>query len=92
MRILDLLLSQETVSEVVNVASGSSVPVEDIVDLLEKRLGVVAAREYTEGGLGHLVSVDKLRRLLPETARFGFGPGYYQSTVDTFLRWAVADA
>ena len=23
---------------------------------------------------------------------FGFGPGYYRSTVDTFLRWAVAHA
>nr|AEU17887.1 putative 4-ketoreductase [Streptomyces antibioticus] len=83
--VIDLLLRRGVRGETVNVATGSSVPAERIVDHLELRLAVSATRQYQDAGTAHRVSVDKLHRLLPEVREFGFGPDYYRAALDSCL-------
>jgi nucleoside-diphosphate-sugar epimerase len=82
-RIIDGLLRTGAGEEVVNVASGESVPIARIVDHLEARLGVRAARTYVDVDAPHRVSVAKLRRLLPDLAVFP--RGYYRTVIDRYL-------
>jgi hypothetical protein len=91
-RLVDLLLERGVRDELVNVASGHSVPVESIVDQVEARLGLVAQRDYLDGGSAHAVSIDKLRALVPETETMGFGSTYYRSVVDAFVSWELSHA
>lgn len=83
--ILDALLAAGVTGQVVNVASGSSVPVADVVTHLEERLGCVAARRLVDGGDAHRVCIDKASRLVPAIAQMGFGPGYYQRILDRYV-------
>lgn len=83
--IVDLLLARGVRRETVNVASGYSVPVEDIVEHVEKALGTKADREWVDAPDDHHISLDKLRRLVPEVARMGFGPGYYRAALDRYV-------
>ena len=82
--IIDWLLGRDLRGETVNVASGTTVPVEDIVDHLERRLGVVTRRQYRDVGSSHTISIEKLQALVPEVATLGFGPGYYRRVLDSF--------
>ncbi|WP_030668676.1 NAD(P)-dependent oxidoreductase [Streptomyces rimosus] len=75
--VIDRLLALRLRGETVNVASGSAVPVERIVDWLEHRLGTRARREYRSAGARHCVSTAKLLRLVPEAAGLGFGTDAY---------------
>src|SRR5215472_10432495 len=90
--IIDLLLARGVSRETVNVASGTAVPVDAIVGHLELLLGTVADREYEHGGARHRVSIDKLRRLVPETRELGFGPDYYRGVVESFVQWELSHA
>ena len=63
--VVDALLGMGIWGQTVNVASGFAIPVEQIVDHLERRTGTSARREYLDGGAAHLVSVEKLRRWYP---------------------------
>ncbi|MFF4412781.1 NAD-dependent epimerase/dehydratase family protein [Streptosporangium sp. NPDC001559] len=84
--ITDALLTRGVRGETVNVASGTAVPIEEIIDHLERRMGVTARREYLDGGhAAHLVSTEKLRSLVPEVKTMGFGPDYYRRVLDSFL-------
>lgn len=83
--IIDALLSRSVRDEIVNVASGTAVPVTAIVDRLERRLGVTARRELVDGGAAHLVSTDKLRFLVPEVADMGFGTDYPMTVIDSYV-------
>lgn len=87
-RIVDRLLT-DGVRGTVNVASGHSVQVEAVVDHLEDILGTAAERAHQPGGSAHHVSVQRLCALVPETAGFGFGPGYFRGVVTRFV--AAAD-
>ncbi|MCD0485143.1 NAD-dependent epimerase/dehydratase family protein [Streptacidiphilus sp. ASG 303] len=82
--VIDRLLGQGLRSEVVNVASGAAVPVETVVDHLERGLRVRARREYTPSGAQHVISTEKLLALVPEVAGLGFGPDYYRGVLDDF--------
>ncbi|MER6382158.1 NAD-dependent epimerase/dehydratase family protein [Streptomyces sp. NPDC001250] len=65
--VLDGLLTANVRDEIVNVASGTPSAVEDIVRGVERRLGRTAVHETVDGVRQRtLVSVDKLRKLLPE--------------------------
>ncbi len=90
--VIDLLLRRGVRGEIVNVASGTAVPVEQVVDHLELRLGLKAERRYQDTGTSHLVSVDRLHSLLPEVAGFGFGPEYYRAALDGYLAGTRAGA
>lgn len=79
-RALGALLDARVEDQIVNVASGRAVPVEDIVEHLERRLGVVADRRFIEADQRYAVSVEKLRRLVPAVAEFG--PHYYLDVID----------
>jgi len=83
--IIDALLTRGVRDEIVNVASGTAVPVTAIVDRLERRLGVTAHRAWVAGGAAHLVSTDKLRLLVPEVADMGFGTGYPMTVIDSYV-------
>ncbi|MBQ0825048.1 NAD-dependent epimerase/dehydratase family protein [Streptomyces tagetis] len=83
--VVDALLCRDTRNEVVNVASGFAVPVEDIVAHLESRLGTKAERDYADVTDDHAVSNAKLLRLLPPAARPGFHADYYRSVIDRYL-------
>ncbi len=83
--IIDALLNGGVHRQIVNVASGVAVPVEDIVGHLEQRLGVTARRDFSAAGNGHLVCTRKLRLMVPEVTAIGFGPGYYQRVLDAFV-------
>jgi NDP-hexose 4-ketoreductase len=82
---IDLLLSRGLSGETVNVASGIAVPVEHIVDELARRLELVPSRQYRDAGSHHVISIDKLRSLVPQVGQFGFGPDYYRRVLDTYV-------
>ncbi|MGC5011919.1 NAD-dependent epimerase/dehydratase family protein [Streptosporangium sp. DT93] len=84
-RVIDLLLATGTTQQVINVATGESVPIALIVDHLEMRLGVTARRQVIDEGTSHHISVEKLRRLVPAVGRMGFGPGYHRVVIDRYL-------
>ncbi|WP_372666778.1 NAD-dependent epimerase/dehydratase family protein [Amycolatopsis kentuckyensis] len=83
MRMTDSLLTQGVRDEVVNVASGRSEAIEDIVDGLEERLGTRAERKLVDmpAKRGE-VRIDKLRGLVTGFDDFGIGPGYLKSLLD----------
>ena len=83
--IIDWLLTRNPQGETVNVASGRAVPVEHIVDHLERRLGVLARRQYRDAGPPCTISTRKLRALVPGVATLGFGPGYYRRVLDSLI-------
>jgi nucleoside-diphosphate-sugar epimerase len=87
-QIIDRLLAAGVSDEVINVASGESVPVSLIIDHIEARLGVFADRRYVQVDAPHWVSVEKLRRILPSVADLGFGPTYYQEVIDRYFERA----
>ncbi|MGW2425657.1 NAD-dependent epimerase/dehydratase family protein [Streptomyces sp. NPDC001709] len=86
---VDGLLEARVTGEVINLASGVSVPVEQIVTRIERRLGVRADWERVASdswGAGTAVSIAKLSRLLPGVEeRFGLGPRYFEGVIDRYL-------
>jgi NDP-hexose 4-ketoreductase len=83
--VIDRMLARDLRGETINVASGEAVPVPRIVDHLEHRLGTRARREYEDVGSHHLISIEKLRSVVPEIAELGFGPEYYRKVIDGFV-------
>jgi nucleoside-diphosphate-sugar epimerase len=81
----DALLRTDVEADVFNVASGRSVAVEDIVNYLEKRLGVFVLRNYVDRGDAYQVCVDKLRKHLPAGLFDRFDETYYQRVIDRYL-------
>jgi NDP-hexose 4-ketoreductase len=88
--ILDALLRAGITGQVVNVASGHSVPVADVVAGLEARLDCVAVRRWVDGGDTHQISIDKVSRLIPLVGEIGFGPGYYHRILDRYVTAVLA--
>ncbi|WP_395297523.1 NAD-dependent epimerase/dehydratase family protein [Kitasatospora hibisci] len=83
--LIDALLGVGAPGGVVNLASGWSVPVEDIVGHIEHRLGVRAERQVVEVPPEDPVCTERLRRLVPAAAGLGFGPHYYRRVIDACL-------
>lgn len=84
-RIVDGLLAGGVTQQVVNVASGVLVTIEQIVDHVEDRLKITARRRMVDAPARHPVSLEKLRCLVPAVADLGFGPGYYRTVIDQYL-------
>jgi NDP-hexose 4-ketoreductase len=82
--IIDWLLGRDVRGETVNIASGIAVPVEHIVDHLERRLGIVPRRQYRDVYSSHTISIEKLQTLVPEAATLGFELDYYRRVLDSF--------
>lgn len=83
--VVDALLRTGVRDETVNLASGDCVEVATIVRHLERRLGTGAEWQVTGDAIEHCPSVRKLRRLVPEVDRLGFGPGYHRTAIDRYL-------
>jgi nucleoside-diphosphate-sugar epimerase len=90
--ILDELLRAGVRREVVNVASGVAVPIEDIVTHLESRLGRHAQWITSDVPAERAVSIGKLRRLVPATEGLGFDAGYYRTVIDRYLQRRLPEA
>jgi dTDP-4-dehydrorhamnose reductase len=86
--VVDRLLTAGVSRTVVNVASGTAVPVERLVDHIEAELGVRADREYVSVVPNQPVSVARLRRLVPEIARIGRAD-YYRRVLSKYI-WEYA--
>ncbi|BFO18322.1 NAD-dependent epimerase/dehydratase family protein [Streptomyces sp. KM77-8] len=83
--IVDAMLAKGVSHDVVNVASGYAVPIEEIVGHLEARLGTVARKQVQHVTADRPVSNEKLLALLPADARPGFAPDYYRTVIDRYL-------
>lgn len=88
--IIDLLLACGVRNQTVNVASGWDVPVGRIVDYLALRHNQNPERAYVPGGRRNLVSVAKLRALVPGVDALGFGDDYYLGVLDAASALAAA--
>nr|AXL06620.1 NDP-hexose 4-ketoreductase [uncultured bacterium]AXL06632.1 NDP-hexose 4-ketoreductase [uncultured bacterium] len=86
--VMDRLLTAGVSRTVVNVASGSAVPVERLVDHVEAELGVLADREYVSEVANQPVSTARLHRLVPEIAWIG-REDYYRRVLSKYL-WEYA--
>ncbi|MFE0026792.1 NAD-dependent epimerase/dehydratase family protein [Amycolatopsis sp. NPDC059021] len=82
--VVDRLLATGVSRTVVNVASGTAVPIERLVDHIEAELGVRADREYVSDVTSRPVSIARLRGLVPEIARIG-GEDYYRRVLSKYL-------
>lgn len=82
--ITDALLTAGVNREVVNVASGHGIPVELIIRRLQLLLGVTARWTTVPGTPSQQVCTAKLRSLVPEVDRMGFGPDYYRVVLDRY--------
>jgi NDP-hexose 4-ketoreductase len=84
--ILDRLLDTPANREVINIASGVPVPIEEIVDHVERRVGIAATRQYLHRPEPVVtICIDRLRARVPEVDRMGFDRGYYRRVLDTFI-------
>jgi nucleoside-diphosphate-sugar epimerase len=93
MQTLELLLAREVHGEIVNVASGVSIPVPRIVEELESRLGMRAERVLVDRpARAASASIDKLLALVPEFAEHDFGPPYLQRLLDRYIDDLTANA
>lgn len=82
--VVDGLLALGLRSTVVNVASGTAVPVPAVVDHLERRLGLTCRREVRDTGSGCAVDIGRLRSLLPGAADVLSGPHYPRGVLDRY--------
>ncbi|MEV4057757.1 NAD-dependent epimerase/dehydratase family protein [Amycolatopsis sp. NPDC049688] len=83
--VVDRLLATGANRTVVNVATGTATPIERIVDHLEAGLGIRAEREYVSETASQPVSVARLHRLVPESARLG-DDGYCRRVLGKYFR------
>lgn len=84
--IIDILLDTEITNQIVNVASGDCVDIVQIIEHIERRLGVTAEQQIVgDSSVSHCPSIEKLRTLLPEVAEMGFEQGYYRYAIGRYL-------
>lgn len=83
--IIDMLLKKGISGTVVNIASGFSVPAENIVAHLENRLGTSAQWHWFDKPNNHQISTARLAALVPGVAKIGFGSDYYQRALDRYI-------
>ncbi|MBK1786594.1 NAD-dependent epimerase/dehydratase family protein [Prauserella cavernicola] len=85
--VLDSLLTRKVTGEVVNIATGNPVEVENVVQGIERRLGRTAQRNYVSRPADRvLVDVTKVRRLVPEFAELNFAEGYLDAMLDHYFK------
>ncbi|MFD7107780.1 NAD-dependent epimerase/dehydratase family protein [Streptomyces celluloflavus] len=83
----DRLLGLGVADETVNVVSGRTTSVENILDHMERRLGLRAGRTEVDGPLaGCHPSAAKLRRLVPNLHDLGFDENYFRRAIDSYLQ------
>lgn len=83
----DRLLGLGLAGETVNVVSGHAVPVESILDHIERRLDLRADRSEVDGfPAGCAPSGEKLRRLVPDLHDLAFDEDYFRRAIDSYLQ------
>lgn len=89
-RLLDRLPAAGVRGEVVNIATGWAVPVEQLIGRIEAILGCRARRTLVRTPpVNHLVCTAKLRCLVPEAAELGFGSHYFEAVLEQYLSAAA---
>lgn len=83
--VVDGLLASGSHGEVINVASGTPFPIETIADGIAARMGMAAQYEMVDAAPARtVVSVDRLRALLPSHAPCG-GKAYLDRILDRYV-------
>ncbi|ASO20656.1 NAD-dependent epimerase/dehydratase family protein [Actinoalloteichus hoggarensis] len=83
---LDGLLTAGVNRRIVNVASGTPIPIERIVAEIETRLGVTATKRFVDGpGMRTQVSTELLRSLVPGWGDLDFGESYLRELVERYV-------
>ncbi|MFC0037776.1 NAD-dependent epimerase/dehydratase family protein [Actinomadura rayongensis] len=90
--IVDRLLGLGLTGATVNVASGTAIPVPRLVDHLADRLGLAPEREDVAAGSHYVVSIERLKALVPDVAAMGFGPDYYRKVLDGYVEADITGA
>jgi NDP-hexose 4-ketoreductase len=80
--IIVTLLRELRKNEIINVASGISVPVTDIFDEIQNNLGVKPAIKIMNGGDKQRFNVDKLHAYCPEIT---FAADYYRDVIREYI-------
>ncbi|MEV7770832.1 NAD-dependent epimerase/dehydratase family protein [Kitasatospora sp. NPDC086791] len=83
--VFDELFASAESRQVVNVASGTAVPVERIVEHIERSLGTVARKTYRQVAGEYTVSVDRLAKLVPAVSERVGRADYYRTVIDRYL-------
>ncbi len=85
-RITEQLLTQDVSRKVFNVASGISVPVEDIVAQLEASIGSPVTKQYIDCPDSYRVCIDKLKKTLgaDRMNAFRFDTDYYKRVISKY--------
>ncbi len=81
-RIVTALLKKLEKPEIINIASGVSVPVRDIFDEIRKDLDVEPAITMVSGGDKQRFNIDRLRAYCPDVA---FPHDYYRSVIQRYI-------
>jgi nucleoside-diphosphate-sugar epimerase len=88
--LIDRLLAADVSPDIVNVATGWAVPIEDLVAEIEALLGREARHVVVRTPpVNHLVCTAKLRRLVPEVAAMGFDEHYFKPVLGRYLAAAA---
>lgn len=88
--VIDHLLGAGVSRDVVNIATGWPVPVEDLVSWIERESGRTARRAIIRRPpVNYHICTAKLRHLVPEVADMGFGAHYYTRVLGRYLLAAV---
>jgi len=82
--ITDELIARDVSRQVINVASGVAVLVEEIVDHLAACSPSFVLRSYSDGNDAYQVSNAKLLAYLQNPAALGFDRTYYQRVIDKY--------
>jgi nucleoside-diphosphate-sugar epimerase len=82
--IVDHLLAARVTNEMINLASGTAVPIDDVVTHIADLLGRRPHREYVDLSSDHHVSVRKLRCLLPG-GRSGHHHDDYKAVLNRYV-------
>jgi nucleoside-diphosphate-sugar epimerase len=81
-RIIDAILKKLKRNEIINVASGVSVPVSDIFGEIQNTLGVKPAMKIVSGGDKQRFNVEKLHAYCPEIT---FTADYYKNVIREYI-------
>jgi nucleoside-diphosphate-sugar epimerase len=79
------LLDVGTENEVVNVASGTCMPIARIVRHIERRLDRRATWRLLDEGARHCMANDRMLSLMPPGVSLEFPPTYWRSVIDSYL-------
>jgi NDP-hexose 4-ketoreductase len=81
-RIVTAVLKKLELPQIMNIASGVSIPVTDIFEEIRRSLGVTPEVKTVAGGDKQRFNIDKLRAFCPDAV---FPPDYYKGVIRSYI-------